>query len=97
MTPTPWPCAECANGILMCNPGRHCEAPEEWKKIARAACAAPLPPWEPHVYMCAQCAGLMMSERPGYFSSCDCGESYVDETRYYGRMGGYAVPLESES
>lgn len=48
------------------------------------------------VYQCLKCDGLMQSKYSGHFSQCKCGESFVDQTSYYIRVGGHAVPLERE-
>ena len=45
-------------------------------------------PFVGFIYECGECGGKMQSTYPGEFSACECGKSFVDETRYYTRLGG---------
>ena len=45
-------------------------------------------PFVGNVYECGECGGKMQSTYPGEFSACECGKSFVDQTRYYTRFGG---------
>ena len=55
-------------------------------------------PWydgtKPEVYYCDGCRDLIWSACPGEWACCACGESYVDQTRHYTRIGGSAQPSE---
>lgn len=50
--------------------------------------------WEPHKVTVPCCGDTIWSERPGQFKQCKCTKSYVDQTRYYIRLGGQACGLE---
>ena len=39
-------------------------------------------------YTCSNCRDIISSKFPGDFVSCKCGQSYVDETFEYVRLGG---------
>jgi len=49
--------------------------------------------FNPELFQCTNCQGTMKSKYSGHFSSCDCGDSFVDQTPYYGRYGGHAKPI----
>jgi hypothetical protein len=45
-------------------------------------------PWKPTRYKVGCCGDIIMSVRPGAFARCQCGKSFVDQTREYVRCGG---------
>lgn len=45
-------------------------------------------PWKPTHYKVGCCGSVVFSERPGKFTRCQCGKSFVDQTREYVRCGG---------
>lgn len=53
-------------------------------------------PWNPTIMYCGECGEVIYSKRPGHYKECGCGESFVDETREYGRMGGSALPIPKD-
>lgn len=44
-------------------------------------------PWQV-LCECSTCKDRIFSRYSGEFVSCKCGESFVDQTPYYGRYGG---------
>ena len=50
--------------------------------------------WKPIIYYCGHCEDVIWSATPGQFAQCKCGNSYVDQTRHYCRVGGNALPVE---
>ena len=53
--------------------------------------------WNPTEYICMVCVGKMKSKYPGHFCQCECRKSFVDQTKHYGRTGGYAVVYEKNN
>jgi hypothetical protein len=52
--------------------------------------------WKPDTYLTECCRDMIWSARPGHFSTCKCGEAFVDQTEYYTRVGGKAKLVEEE-
>lgn len=50
--------------------------------------------WKPELFYCGDCEEVIYSVRPGQYDQCGCGNSYVDQTRDYIRIGGNARPVE---
>lgn len=48
-------------------------------------------PWNPSVFETECCWDTIYSAYPGQFSRCKCGETFIDETRYYGRHSGKLI------
>lgn len=48
--------------------------------------------WRPHKYKARCCGDIIWSPKPGAWRPCECGESFVDETEHYGRLGGEVMP-----
>lgn len=48
--------------------------------------------WKPTKYKVNCCDDIIWSSRPGLSKTCKCGNSYVDETRQYVRLGGDLNP-----
>lgn len=46
------------------------------------------PPFNPGKYLAECCGSIIQSKYPGHFCECQCGESFVDETWHYARVGG---------
>lgn len=46
--------------------------------------------FNPTIYQCTQCDDYIWSRYPGHWSGCCCGQSYVDQTSHYVRLGGFA-------
>jgi hypothetical protein len=44
--------------------------------------------FKPELCQCPLCETLLRSQWQGEFRSCECGESFVDQTAYYSRYGG---------
>ncbi len=44
--------------------------------------------------ICTDCNDIIQSKYSGEFVACSCGESFVDQTEYYTRMGGHCVNLQ---
>lgn len=53
-------------------------------------------PWNPAKYKCLDCNSVLFSKYPGQFVECKCEKCFVDQTRYYVRIGGSPVLLEEE-
>lgn len=49
--------------------------------------------FSPFVYVCQSCHQQIFSRFSGEFVQCECGKSYVDQTKYYIRVGGNAKPV----
>jgi hypothetical protein len=45
---------------------------------------------EKYRFMCDTCDTPIMTQYDGKLVECDCGESFVDATEHYVRMGGPA-------
>jgi len=45
-------------------------------------------------YQCPDCLSIISSSYSGEFVSCTCGKCFVDQTKYYTRVGGNAVYME---
>ena len=49
---------------------------------------------------CFKCGDIIKSDGYGKFAQCSCGSCYIDETKYYCRVGGdfedYAVLKNNE-
>ena len=52
--------------------------------------------WTPTKYRCTKCQDIIYSKWSGHYAQCTCGETFVDETRHYVRLGGHPV-LSAES
>ena len=50
--------------------------------------------FDPPPYQCTKCLGVIKSQYSGHFCQCPCGHSFVDQTPYYMRVGGNAIPYE---
>lgn len=50
--------------------------------------------WKPTLFYCEDCEDVIFSAQPGQYDRCGCGNSFVDQTRYYIRLGGSARPVE---
>lgn len=48
----------------------------------------PVKPWNPSKMLAECCGDIIWSKFPGQYKECKCGESFVDQTRHYGRAGG---------
>jgi hypothetical protein len=51
--------------------------------------------FDPELCQCTICEDKLKSAYPGQFVPCGCGESYVDQTKYYSRYGGSVASVES--
>lgn len=52
-----------------------------------------------HKAKCKSCGEIIVSERPGHFVECGCGESFIDTDRWFPdryRLGGDAELIEEE-
>lgn len=49
--------------------------------------------WKPELFYCENCEEVIYSVRPGQYDECGCGNSFVDQTRDYIRVGGSARPV----
>jgi len=45
-------------------------------------------PWKPTHYKVGCCGDVIHSRSPGQYQACQCGKSFVDQTREYVRCGG---------
>lgn len=50
--------------------------------------------FNPILCQCRTCETKLQSATPGQFVSCECGDSFVDQTPYYSRWGGNAVSVQ---
>jgi hypothetical protein len=50
--------------------------------------------FKPELCQCEKCETLLQSKFPGQFVVCECGESFVDQTKYYSRYGGYVKSID---
>ena len=50
--------------------------------------------FNPETCQCPKCETVLRSKYPGHFMSCECGDSFVDQTSYYSRYGGSVQSLE---
>ena len=44
--------------------------------------------WKPDKYTTRCCGSTIWSAYPGQYKECTCGESFVDQTHEYTRLGG---------
>lgn len=51
-------------------------------------------PFNPAKMQCVKCKDIIWSKHPGEWVQCKCGKSYVDQTRYYMRVGGEMICVE---
>lgn len=38
--------------------------------------------------MCSHCKTILWSDHEGEYVTCECGDCFCDQTKYYGRYGG---------
>jgi CXCXC repeat len=50
--------------------------------------------FNPPTCQCKKCDTVLRSRWEGHFVRCECGESFVDQTRYYSRYGGEVESVE---
>ena len=50
--------------------------------------------FKPQLCQCRKCETKLQSAYPGQFVSCECGDSFVDQTPLYTRWGGNAVSVQ---
>jgi len=50
--------------------------------------------FNPPTCQCTTCDTVLRSRWEGHFVRCECGESFVDQTRYYSRYGGNVKSIE---
>jgi hypothetical protein len=50
--------------------------------------------FNPPTCQCTKCDTVLRSRWEGHFVSCECGESFVDQTSYYSRYGGHVKLVE---
>lgn len=55
------------------------------------------PSWNPTRYRTECCDDIISSAWEGHFKQCSCGEAFVDETKYYTRLGGKVIPIEEKT
>ncbi len=53
--------------------------------------------WNPTRYRTECCDDIIFSAWEGHYNQCSCGEAFVDETKYYTRLGGKATLIEEET
>lgn len=53
-----------------------------------------LPEWKPTKYVAQCCGSVIFSLWSGKMCWCDCGEAFVDQTRYYERSSGNIKELK---
>lgn len=53
------------------------------------------PIFDPELCQCPKCETLLRSRWPGDFVSCECRDSFVDQTQYYSRYGGCVESVEN--
>lgn len=51
---------------------------------------------KPTKIKCLQCGDIIESDGYGKWVSCSCGKCYIDETKYYCRIGGEPNKMEVE-
>jgi hypothetical protein len=50
--------------------------------------------FNPIPYVCKDCHTKLQSTYSGEFVTCACGNSFVDQTTHYMRIGGNAIPMK---
>lgn len=50
--------------------------------------------FNPTLCQCTECETILQSKWEGQFVRCECGKSFVDQTRYCSRYGGSVLPVE---
>ena len=43
---------------------------------------------------CKKCGDILVGDKKGTFIQCKCGKCFIDETKYYWRIGGNQEDFE---